>query len=199
MADSKIAMRDGYEPATDTEPARKAPRTLAHDADRAQEYLMWRSMQKGRIPIEQLGFHPTNRGGQKVMAPHVHNVAADIAKHGTSHRRYWTVRVVEVPETERQAWAISQQDHANRSPLLPRVSNIEPLRYACMTCTHFVHACKLMKAGRWRYMNLDGGAELKLLAGDSEGNLIQEVGVNTLIYSSELWYVRQGSAARSNA
>ena len=67
---------NGYQP-----PA-KNPKTILSVADRAEKYR--KPNQPVRVPLEQIGFHVDNRGGQGICPFHVHNLASNIAERGTS-------------------------------------------------------------------------------------------------------------------
>ena len=120
---------------------------------------------------------------------HAHDIALSISRNGTSRRRYKAVRLIEVPEGL-VTWVLSENNKTTASnPLLSNfeaMSHTGPL-YATVGCTHFVEGQKLVKEGGRRYMDQVNGERLQLNANDIEGKLIQEQGVQAIVYSSSLW------------
>ena len=172
----------GYEPQ-----AKKRQRLLI-DADRAEEYI--KTTQPGRVPLHQVTWYHDNRGGQGIMPFHVHTIAENICVEGTSSRRYGQVRLVEVPEKEKQALLAGNRKKAKQNPLLAdfrAMSTTGPL-YATLSCTHFVEAQKLFKEGARTYHNQPDGQKFILKDDDKEGQMIQSHGVTVVVYSADLWY-----------
>ena len=109
---------------------------------------------------------------------------------GTSSRRYGQVRLVEVPENEKQALLAGNRKKAKQNPFLADfryISTAGPL-YATLRCTHFVEAHKLFKEGARTYHNQPDGQKFILKEDDKEGQMIQSHGVTALVYSQDLWY-----------
>ena len=120
---------------------------------------------------------------------HAHTLARNISEYGTSVERYMSVKMVEIPDAVRESWLAAMKKKAKLSPLL---ANIEAMShtgtlYACLTCTHFVEAQKLILEGNRRYMDKPDGVRLQLREDDAEGRIIQTLGVTATVYSSTLW------------
>ena len=162
------------------EPTPKKHKSLILEADRAQEYL--EMVQPGRVPIHEIGFLRMNRGGQGIMPLHVHDVALDVVNNGTSSRRYDVVRLVKVPDEEKDKWLCANIQKARQNSLLAPCKPSD-MRYACLKCTHFVGAQKLIGEGNRTYKDQVDGKALKLLPTDAEGSMIQKQGVQAVIYS----------------
>ena len=120
---------------------------------------------------------------------HAHTIARSICKHGTSLRRYNEVKLVEVPETARKAWLAANEEKVKHNSLLANFSAMSHTgtMYACLSCTHFVEAQKLILEGTRKYMDEPNGRALKLLKEDDEGRMIQLHGVAARVYSTKLW------------
>ena len=130
---------------TGYEPQEKKPRLITADADKAEENHV--ASQPMRVMVWRVSWQPMNRGGQGVLPLHVHDVAFDICTYGTSARRYGKVSLVEVPEDVKAEWLAANHRKANMNPLLADFGLMDktgPL-YACLRCTHFVEAQKLIK------------------------------------------------------
>ena len=128
-------------------------------------------------------------GGQGVLPLHTHDLARNICMKGTSKRRYFKVRLVEVPDTAKKAWLAANAYKAKMNPLLPEfkaMSHSGPV-YATLICTHFVSACQLILEGGRRYMDDKEGLRLTLKDDDEEGRMIQDVGVDAVVYGPDLW------------
>ena len=119
---------------------------------------------------------------------HAHDIALSISRNGTSRRRYKAVRLIEVQE-RLETWVLSENNKTTASnPLLPNfdaMSHTGPFD-AGLGRTHFVEGQKLVKEGR-RYMDQVNGERLQLNSHDIEGQLIQEKGVQAIVYSARLW------------
>ena len=161
---------------------------MQKEADRGQQYL--KLNQPGRVPLNQIGFHHKNRDGQGVMPMHAQLLAKGICERGTSLRRYGSVRLVEVPEAARAAWLRRIRTKVAMNPLLAQrqaISLTGPL-YATLTCTHFVEAHKIIAEGHRHYRDQPEQLNLDLRHDDAEGSIIQQQGVNAIVYSDRLWY-----------
>ena len=123
------------------------------------------------------------------MPFHVHDIANYICTKGTSRRRCGQVRLVEVPENVRESWRSANQGKATMNPLLANFGAMSHngQLYATLCCTHFVEACKLILEGGRRYNDQDEGLPFRLRDDDAEGLLIQEHGVQAVVYSTKLW------------
>ena len=93
-----------------------------------------------RIPLEELGFLPENRGGMGLSPHHVHEVAWDCLSNGTKLSRYQEVEVVKLPPDREAAVREASKKKCEASTLMPNFS--PTMRYVCLTKTHFVHAQK---------------------------------------------------------
>ena len=101
---------------------------MQKEADRGQQYL--KPNQPGRVPLNQIGYHHNNRGGQGVMPFHAQEVAKGICQMGTSKRRYGSVRLVEVPEVAKAEWLAGIRTKVAMNPLLAQqqaISHTGPL------------------------------------------------------------------------
>ena len=96
MAISGVSSGSGYQP-----PPKKKSKTLNCEANRGESYKS--STQPGRVSLSQISWHPSTRGGQGILPMHAHVVAKSICDQGTSIRRYISVRLVEVPEPQKEA------------------------------------------------------------------------------------------------
>ena len=165
----------------------KKMKSNMEEADRAQGYLLPAREQPGRIPLCKMGFAGKNRGGQGMLPPHVHSVAVDVCKNGTSKRRYNVVHLVQVPQKVLAAWRAENALKCRQNPLLAKFNDKEMV-LATLNCTHFVGACKLIAEGSRTNLNQPGASVFKLLHNDFEGQMIQKEGVDALIYSEDLWW-----------
>ena len=161
--------------------------TMREAADRARTYILPAGEQPGRVPLSKIGFHPRNRGGQGILPHHVHSIALDLCTNGTSRRRYDTVPLTVVPEKEVEAWRQEQQFKSSQHALLPKYGDAKML-YATLRGTHFVAAHALIGHGERMYLDQPDGPCLRLQPGDVEGNIIQEEGVDAILYGEDLWY-----------
>ena len=169
------------------EPQKKKQKTLPAEADRAEKHLA--PNQPGRVQLNRITWHPQNRGGQGILPIHVHDVAKDICTNGTSSRRYGQVRLVEVPERLMEVLLSANEKKAKQNPLLAdfmAMSHTETV-YAALRCTHFVEAHKVISESGRMYNDQAGCIKLRLLDDDCEGKMIQEKGVQAIVYSAELW------------
>ena len=168
-----------------SQPPSKKQRFLISERDSAHlQYLS--PIQPGRVPLREIGFHEMNRAGQGIVPMHVHALALDICRNGTSARRYGPVMLVEVPDGKKDAWLSANKQKWTCNPLMPRVETT-PLYLACLSDTHFVHAHKLIAEGGRTYMNIKDGTPLNLIEDDIEGNMIREEGVVAIMYEKDLW------------
>ena len=145
--------------------------------------------QPGRVILDKIGWQIRNREGQGILPLLTHAIAKNIATIGTSKRRYGKVRLVVVPQKAKKAWLAINANKAKLNPLLPEfkaMSHSGPV-YATLTCTHFISACQLILEGGRRYKDDKEGLRLTLMDNDEEGKMIQEVGVDAVVYGPELW------------
>ena len=177
-----VSSGSGYQP-----PPKKKSRTLNCEANRGESYKS--STQPGRVPLSQISWHPSNRGGQGILPMHAHVVAKSICAQGTSIRRYNSVRLVEVPEAEKDAWLKGVERKINLNSQLSRFQAISHSgrMYATLTCSHFVEAHKLIHEGQRHYMDEKDKQRLELRDDDEEGRQIQERGVSAIVYGQDLW------------
>ena len=169
------------------EPQKKKQKLLLAEADRAEQYQI--TNQPGRVHLNRISWHHSNRGGQGILPLHVHNVAYDICTKGTSVRRYGHVRLVEVPEDVRQTWLSDNQKKAKLNPLMASVKAMSHTGtvYAALRCTHFVEAHKVISESGRTYMDQADGLRLRLKDEDQEGKMIQEKGVLAIVYVAKMW------------
>ena len=71
-----------------------------------------------------------------------------------------------------------------RDPLMPKFS--PDMNLCCLTKTHFTHSEKLIADGNRSQFNM-GKLPAVLKHGDAEGQMIQEYGVEAIVYSAEIW------------
>ena len=154
---------------------------LLDASDRAHKM---RRMGLVRIPLEQLGFWPQNRGGVGVISNHVHEVAHDIRTNTTKARRYSKVDIVKVPENCLAQVREANRELCDKDPLMPRFS--EMMAFVTVSKTHFVHAQKLAKDGHRCLWN-DMKEPIKWLETDTEGHEILEHGPVCQIFEEELF------------
>ena len=138
---------------------------LHDDLDRAQTF-----MKDGlqRVNLDSCVFHPWNRGMSGIVPLHVHEVAKDIITNGTVKDRYGHVCLVEIPAGKRQ-WVIDQNKAKQRGERLLPMVHPDKVKYALLTKTHFVHACKLIGDGN-RTLYDKNQRRIQLLANDKEGH-----------------------------
>ena len=60
------------------------------------------------------------------------------------------------------------------------------MNLCCLTKTHFTHSVKLISEGNRSQFN-QGKLPAVLKHGDTEGQMIQEYGVEAIVYSAENW------------
>ena len=117
------------------------------------------------------------------MPLHAHEVAKDICENGTSKRRDGQVRLVLVPDAEKETWLSGVGKKVELNPLLAKfqaISHDRPL-YATLSCTHFVEAQKIInEGGRW-YRDIADGLRLQHLEANEEGLTIQAQGVTAIV------------------
>ena len=173
--------------ANGSEAQAKRRRLLLTDANRAETYR--HGVQPGRVPLHLITWHASNRAHQGIMPLHAHAVAENISTHGTSLRRYKEVKLVEVPDTARNAWLAANEEKVKHNTLLANFSVMSQngTMYACLSCTHFVEAQKLILEGHRTHMDEPDGHALKLNEEDDEGNMIQSMGVQATVYTTKLW------------
>ena len=169
------------------EPQHKKQKMLAAQADKADSYLV--KKQPGRLPLDCMKWHPSNRGHSGIMPMHVHDVAQEIVTHGTSLRRYNAVKVVEVPEDEVNNWLKLSKHKTSLNTLLPTMARFSPTGpyYATLDSEYFCAAQQLIAEGGRRLYDRDDRIRLELSDVDDEGQAIQKVGVVAIVYSKELW------------
>ena len=136
-----------------------------------------------RIPLDQIGFWPGNRGGLGISPYHVHEVAWDCKVNITKLQRYHHVDLVEIPQNMLQAFRDANRQLCERDDRMPRFS--AQMTYACLSKTHFVHAQKLAKEGTRSIFN-KGDVHIRWQDGDLEGAQIIEQGPLCVIHGSSL-------------
>ena len=109
---------NGYSPHTKK---RKMNLSLACIAD---TYI--KCHQPGRVPLTNITWHHSNRGGHGILQYHCHDVALDVIQMGTSKRRYNQVRLVEVPDSAIPEVLAENREKADLDPLL---SNFDAIRH----------------------------------------------------------------------
>ena len=107
---------------------------LLEDAgDRAQKR---QTVGLQRIPLDELGFWPRNRGGIGFISNPVHEVASDCMLNKVKVQRYHHVDVVKIPADKLQEVRSVNAIRCTADPLAPR-STTEGINYVVMTKTHF--------------------------------------------------------------
>ena len=156
-------------------------------ADKADKYLLKKHPE--RVPLDNIKWHPSNRGHSGIMPMHVHEIAEEIVTKGTSLRRYGSVKLVEVPETEQNQWLKQIKGKTNVNTSLPSMVRFSPTGpyYANLDHSHFCAAQSLIAEGGRRLYDREDGMRLELKEDDEEGIAIQKMGVRVTVYSKELW------------
>ena len=108
----------------------------------------------------------------------------DIENNMTAITRYSPIRLMEVPEEKLEWFREANRAKCERDPLMPKYS--PTMRFALLTKTHFCHAHKLINDGSRRQFN-SGGLPAKLIDEDAEGRMIQDYGVDAIVYGPEIW------------
>ena len=88
---------------------------------------------------------------------------------------------MEVPQDVLQAWRAANKHKCDTDPLMPMYS--AEMWMCCITKSHFTHTCKLIQDG----VGSDGRLPANLKDGDTESQMIQEYGVEAVIYGPGLW------------
>ena len=168
-------------------PPNKRTKSLHCQANREEGYKT--RTQPGRVPLSQISWPPSNRGGQGIVPLHADVVAKNICDQGTSIRRYMYVRLVEVPERQKEAWLKGIQRKLNQNWALSTFQAISHSGklYATFSCSHFVEAHKLIVECNRRYMDDTGSERLQLRDDDEEGRQFHECFVNAIVYGPEFW------------
>ena len=120
----------------------KRPHEIDDACDRAQTH---RKPGLVRIPLEKIGFWPSNRGGPGISSYHVHEVAWDCKANKTKLQRYQYVDLIEIPKDCVQHILDVNRERCAADGLMPRFS--PHLHYVCASKTHVAHAQKLAKDG----------------------------------------------------
>ncbi len=154
---------------------------LQDASDRAAKH---RCVGLRRIPLEQLGFWPGNRGGLGVAGYHSHEVAQDIMVNKMKTERYGAVNVVRVPDERLTAWREANLRKCECDALLPAFS--PDMRYACLSKTHFTHANKLGKEGGRMLFNT-GKVRIAWQDGDAEARTTRDEGPLCAVYGEGLF------------
>ena len=150
--------------------------------DRAMRH---RHLEATRISFRRIGFWPGNRGGVGINTRQVHHVAGDIMFNKCRIQRYDHVDIAGVPEPMFSEFKWVNKARCDGDPLLPAFS--PDMRYASVTKTHFIHACKLCSVGTHILRNEPGGALIRFPKDCSEGRNILEVGIMAVVYKAEIW------------
>ena len=153
---------------------------LESASDRAQKL---RKHGKLRIPLDQIGFLPENRGGVGIIPNHVHEVAWDICGNGTKIARYVQVEVVEIPAHRLADVLARNKQMCEGSKLMPQFS--PNMKFGTLGKSHFLHAQKLGKEGGHFVMG-EGKLRIRWQEGDSEGHEIMEKGPICVVYDAKL-------------
>ena len=154
--------------------------TVEDASDRAHRHL---KPGYARVPLEHIGFWEHNRGGGGVCPHHVHTVAHDILTNMTKLPRYKHVALIELPVEDLQRHLDLNRVGCESDELMPKYS--DKIKYVCATCTHFVHAQKLISDGSRSVWN-DGDLKLQVRKEDIEGREILASGPLCAIYKASL-------------
>ena len=152
-------------------------------AERGETYRV--SPHAVRVPLDFIGFHTENRGGQGVLPQYVHMLAAKWMCQGTSQRLYESVKVVEVPATVREEWRTANREKHEDDPLCHRADHNECL--AAFGRANFLSSLKLCREEN-RFLFNESAVEIEPREDDSEGQLIQSDGVLCTVYHEALWH-----------
>ena len=120
-------------------------RTLP-DGTAGDRALKLRRTGQCRIPLDEIGFYPENRGGMGISPHHAHEIAHDCLAHTTKVSRYIEVNVVVLSPAILPAVLARNKKKCEDSNLMPDFS--PEIKYAALTKTHFAHAHKLAKEHR---------------------------------------------------
>ena len=82
-----------------------------------------------RIPLDQIGFWPGNRGGLGTSSHHVHEVAWDCKANKTSLKRYQHVDLIEIPQDSLQQVRDANRERCEADDCMPRFS--PHMTYVC--------------------------------------------------------------------
>ena len=160
----------------------KRQHDLEDAGDRAQKL---RKQGLVRIPLDKIGFWPSNRGGAALSSHHLHEVTWDCVANRTKLQRYEHVDIVEIPSDSLQWVRDVNRERCESDALMPRFS--PEMQYVCAGKTHFVHAQKLGKDGG-RFLFNEGQVSIRWKATDAEGPQITEQGPLCAIYESSLFH-----------
>ena len=144
---------------------------------------MYREEGFNRIPLQEIGFYPGNRGHMGVSGHHVHEVAGSCIG-GIKLCRYKQVDIVRVPQQSVEAWREANKLKCEPDALMPKFTH--QMRYACLSKTHFTHANKLKMDSNRTFLD-EGKIKITCENDTKEGQKIQEDGVQCCIYSTALW------------
>ena len=153
-------------------------------ADRAQKFRKAHLM---RVPLDQIGFWPNNRGGLGIAPFHSHEIAWGILSEKTKLTRYAHVDIVEIPESLTRKFHEVNRAKCEADDLMPRYS--KKIKYVCASKTHFVHAQKLCQdgaSGSKRCLFNQGEVPIEWLADDGEGRAIITDGPLCAVFASDL-------------
>ena len=154
-------------------------------ADRAQKFRKTQILM--RVPLEQIGFWPGNRGGLGIAPYHSHEIAWGMMGEKTKLQRYAHVDVVEIPESLKRQYHEVNRAKCEGDVLMPKYS--KNIKYVCVSKTHFVHAQKLCQdgaAGSKRCLFNQGQVPIEWRADDGEGRAIITDGPLCAIFTSDL-------------
>ena len=135
-----------------------------------------------RIRLDQLGFWDENRGGLGCSGHHVHEVAWDMMANKIRPERYRHVAVLRVPLSMLPHFREKNANKAAADSLMPQCA--ANMVYACLTKTHFTHACKLGFEGR-TFFN-EGKVKVAWRASDNEARAICDDGPLCAVYDASL-------------
>ena len=150
-------------------------------ADRAESY---RKCGQSRIPIDQLGFHPLNRGGQGLNTRHIHSIAASCLRERFSQTRYNVVNVVRVPHSEQEKFHKMNAEKCESDEFMPK--NSPTMVYALLTGHHLVHSLKLDQDGGRFLFNIQDGEKIRFKG--TEIDNIRQHGVLAQEFDEKLYF-----------
>ena len=174
------AMKRSAADAGVTDPSDRANAEMADPSDRAQSK---RKYGERRIPLEQLGFWPGNRGTLGISGHHVHEVAYDVLTRRTKIARYIHASVIEIPKDMLAEIREANRKECLSDSLMPRFS--PDIKYVLATKTHFVHAHKLAQEGT-RFLFNDQKTPIRWQQEDTEGHEILANGPMCVVYDADL-------------
>ena len=169
----------------DTRPVRLAamPPVQSSVVDSLDRATSYKEEESCRQFLKLIGFHPSHRYGLGINSEHVHELA-HACQEGVRQHKYGAVDVIRVPAKALDQFRDVNKKKCENDKLMPRFS--PEMKFACLTRTHFTHACKLNSDGARKLYNEEAGALIDF-NDNQEIRKIMEEGVKVTIYKEEMW------------